>query len=69
MFAALLCVLIAVTLASCTHGENKKKENYVKTENGYALERFEGTSVDKIFTVKDEIDGEPVTLSEHAQPV
>ncbi len=59
--ALALCILMVVIFASCGQGGEKKSENYVKVENGYALERFEGTSVDKTFTVKDEIDGEPVT--------
>lgn len=59
--ALLMAVFLLLTLASCSYEQQEITEEYVQTENGYALKRFEGTSTMATFTVKDAVDGTPVT--------
>lgn len=60
--AALLAgILMLCTCASCSYDQQEITEEYVQTENGYALKRFEGPSTMASFTVKDAVDGTPVT--------
>ena len=59
--ALLMAVFLLLTLASCSYEQQEITEEYVQTENGYALKRFEGPSTMATFTVKDAVDGTPVT--------